>query len=157
MWSDYICSYWCIHTFSWTQSSLNALLITKAGDRHFVSFPVFGGALCCHFDNLRCHRRDEVFLFGDPFVFHWLPYYIQSTQFTRVPVMADQPEWWVQTIRRIMLNTFVTIYCANFRPIKISSVRFCSMDRDIILGSHKFSQLANIDYQWTPHIFQPLY
>ena len=91
------------------------------------------------------------------FVFHWLPYYIQSTHFTRVPVMVDQPYWWVQTIRRIMLNTFVIIYCAIFRPIKISSVRLCSMDRGIILGFHKVSQLANIDYQWTLHIFQRLY
>ena len=79
-----------------------------------------------------------------------------STHLTRVPVMAIQPSWWVQTIHWIVLNTFV-VYCANIRPIKISSVRFCSMDIDITLGPHKFSQQANIDNQWTLHIFQSLH
>ena len=56
-----------------------------------------------------------------------------------------------------MLNIFVVIYCANVHPIKISSVRFCSMDIDITLGPLKFSQQANTNYEWTLHIFQSLY
>ena len=31
------------------------------------------------------------------------------------------------------------------------------MDMDIILGPHELSPWANIDYQWTLHVFQSLY
>ena len=158
MWSNYLCLYWCIHMFSWIQSVKFKCIINhwRQGIVTLAASP----SLVAHgvFILTTWHATDAVrFSVWRSFCFHWLPCNIQSTHLTRVPVMAVQHSWWVQTIRWIMLNTFVVIYRANVRPIKISSVRFCSMDRDITLGPHKFSQQANRDYHWTPHIFHPLY
>ena len=134
-----------MHSYvSWIQSSLNTLLITEGRGSSLWQIPHLWWHIVLSFWQLEMPPMRWGFLFDDPFVFHWLPYNIQSTHLTRVPVIAVQPSWWVQTIRRIMLNTFVVIYCADVRPIKISSVRFYSMDIDITLGSHKFSQQANI-------------
>ena len=104
------------------------------------------------------HATDAVrFSVWRSFCFSLIAMYYPINSSYQSPRDGVQPSWWVQTIRWIMLNTSVVIYCANVRPIKISSVRFCSMDRDITLGPHKFSQQANRDYHWTPHIFHPLY
>ena len=139
------------------ESSLNTLSITEGRGSSLWQLPRLWWHIVLSFWQLEMPPMRWGFLFDDPFVFHWLPYNIQSTYLTRVPVIAVQPSWWVQTIRWIMLNTFVVIYCANVRPIKISSVQFCSMDIDVPLGPHKFSQQANINYQWTLHIFQSWY
>ena len=41
----------------------------KARDRHFGGFHVFGGSVCCHFDNLRCSRGRGVVDVDGPLFF----------------------------------------------------------------------------------------
>ena len=156
MWTNYLCLYWCIHMFSWIQVVKFKCIINhwRQGIVTLTASPSL--VAHCVVILTTWDATDAVrFSVWRTFCFSLIAIQYPINSSYQSP--RDGGSWWVQTIRWIMLNTFVVTYCANVRPIKISSVRFCFMDIDITLGPHKFSQQANKDYQWTLHIFQPLY